>query len=184
MERDVLCLSNNSKASLSVSMEVYAFVNCFFSLYNICVDVWKKQTPVQGYLTVQRFQVAHFLTPFTYDDGLESLHAAVNGLLPSDIQVREISPAKAEFHARFSTISKIYHYKIYNNPVMDPFQYRYAYHSAYKLNPLAMREAAAYFVGKHDFTSFANAIRNNHVRDCVKEIFRFDVTEMVFYEPI
>ncbi|ONK63111.1 tRNA pseudouridine synthase A 1 [Asparagus officinalis] len=123
-------------------------------------------------------QVAHFVTPFTYDDGLESLHAAVNGLLPSTIRVREISPAKPEFHARFSTISKIYHYKIYDNPVMDPFQYRYACHSAYKLNPVAMREAAAYFVGKHDFTSFANSIRNNHVRDPVKEIFRCDVTEM------
>lgn len=133
-------------------------------------------------MTVFRFQVAHFLTPFPYDDGLESLHAAVNGLLPSAIRVRELSPAKPEFHARFSPISKIYHYKIYNNPIMDPFQYRYAFHSTYKLNPTAMREAAGYFVGKHDFTSFANAIRNNHERDPVKQIFRFDVTEMVFSE--
>lgn len=123
-------------------------------------------------------QVAHFVTPFPYEDGLESLHSAINGLLPSQIRVREVSSAKAEFHARFSTLSKIYHYKIYNDPIMDPFQYRYAYHSAHKLNPIAMREAAAYFVGKHDFTSFANAIRNNHVRDPVKEIFRFDIKEM------
>ncbi|KAJ6794336.1 Uncharacterized protein M6B38_232010 [Iris pallida] len=122
-------------------------------------------------------QVAHFTTPFTYD-GLDSIHAALNGLLPSEIRVREISAAKPEFHARFSTKSKIYHYKIYNNPIMDPCQYHYAYHSAHKLNPVAMREAAAYFVGKHDFSSFANASRNDRVRDPVRDIFRFDIIEM------
>lgn len=49
-------------------------------------------------------QVAHFFTPFNYDN-LEELHAALNGLLPTDIRVREISPASAEFHARFSAIT-------------------------------------------------------------------------------
>ncbi|XP_044484734.1 tRNA pseudouridine synthase A isoform X3 [Mangifera indica] len=50
-------------------------------------------------------QVAHFITPFNYDS-LDSIHAALNGLLPSDIRVREISPAVPEFHARFSAKSK------------------------------------------------------------------------------
>ncbi|XP_044484733.1 tRNA pseudouridine synthase A 1 isoform X2 [Mangifera indica] len=55
-------------------------------------------------------QVAHFITPFNYDS-LDSIHAALNGLLPSDIRVREISPAVPEFHARFSAKSKVYYYK-------------------------------------------------------------------------
>ncbi len=38
------------------------------------------------------FQVAHFVTPFNYDS-LESIHAALNGLLPADIRVRELSAA-------------------------------------------------------------------------------------------
>ncbi|XP_020086422.1 uncharacterized protein LOC109708905 isoform X1 [Ananas comosus] len=122
-------------------------------------------------------QVAHFTTPFTYDS-LESLHAAMNGLLPPEIRVREISAALPDFHARFSTKSKIYHYRIYNGLIMDPFQSLYAYHSAYRLNPCAVREAAAYFVGKHDFSSFANASRNDREVDPVKQIFRFDVTEV------
>ena len=42
-----------------------------------------------------------------------------------------------------------------------------------------MREAAKYFVGKHDFTSFANASRNDRTINPVKEIFRFDVVEQV-----
>ncbi|CAA6668881.1 unnamed protein product [Spirodela intermedia] len=121
-------------------------------------------------------QVAHFVTPFVYEN-LENFHCAINGLLPPDIRVREISPAGPQFHARFSTESKIYHYKIYNDPIMDPFQFRYAYHSAYKLNPSSMREAARYFVGEHDFSSFANASHNDRVPNPVKEIFRFDVVE-------
>ncbi|MED6142734.1 hypothetical protein PIB30_000298 [Stylosanthes scabra] len=46
-------------------------------------------------------QVAHFFTPVNYEN-LQDIHAALNGLLPTDIRVREISPASAEFHARFS----------------------------------------------------------------------------------
>ncbi|KAI0488490.1 hypothetical protein KFK09_028323 [Dendrobium nobile] len=122
-------------------------------------------------------QVAHFITPFNYDC-LESIHAALNGLLPSEIRVREISPACPEFHARFSTISKLYHYKIYNGLIMDPFQSRYAYHSGYKLNPVVMREAASYFVGRHDFTSFANVSHSDGLVNPVKEIFQFHVKEM------
>ncbi|KAK9288091.1 hypothetical protein L1049_016538 [Liquidambar formosana] len=122
-------------------------------------------------------QVAHFVTPFNYES-LESIHAALNGLLPSDIRVREISPVVPEFHARFSAKSKIYHYKIYNDTVIDPFQRHYAYHSLYKLNAVVMREAAKHFIGKHDFSAFVNASHNDRVPDPVKTIFRFDVIEM------
>ena len=124
------------------------------------------------------FQVAHFTTPFAYDC-LDSIHSAINGLLPPEIRVREISAARPDFHARTSTKGKIYHYKIYNEAIMDPFHNFYAYHSAYKLNPHAMRQAAKHFVGIHDFTSFANAAHNDRERNPVKKITRFDVTEMV-----
>ena len=129
------------------------------------------------------FQVAHFNTPFAYHC-LDSFHSAINGLLPPDIRVREVSAACPEFHARTSSKSKIYHYKIYNGAVMDPFHNNYAYHSAHKLNPHAMREAAKHFIGVHDFTSFANAVHNDRVRSPIKKISRFDVTEMVTDDPI
>lgn len=124
--------------------------------------------------------MAHFVTPFNYDS-LDTIHAAMNGLLPSDIRVREVSPVVPEFHARFSVKSKVYHYKIYNDTIMDPFQRHYAYHSPYKLNATLMREAAKHFIGRHDFSAFANASRNDRVIDPVKTIFRFDVIEMVIY---
>lgn len=84
-----------------------------------------------------------------------------------------------EFHARFSVISKIYTYKIYNDAVMDPFHRHYAYHSGYKLNAAAMRDAAEYFIGTHDFSAFANVTRNDGVRNPLKDIMRFNVNEMV-----
>ncbi|CAL5338041.1 unnamed protein product [Camellia sinensis] len=110
-------------------------------------------------------QVAHFVTPFNYDR-LESIHAALNGLLPSDI-----------------TKSKVYHYKIYNDTIMDPFQRQYAYHSVYKLNTNVMREAAKHFLGKQDFSAFVNASHNDRSPNPVKNIFRCDVTEMVIVMP-
>ncbi|KAG6515001.1 hypothetical protein ZIOFF_025379 [Zingiber officinale] len=108
---------------------------------------------------------------------LDTLHSALNDLLPREIIVREISPVQPQFHARFSTTSKTYHYKIYNHVIMDPFRCLFAYQSAYKLNPVVMREAAAYFVGKHDFSSFANAAHNDWLGNLVKEIFCFDIIE-------
>lgn len=66
---------------------------------------------------------------------------------------------------------------------MDPFQRHYVYHSVYKLNSAAMREAAKMFIGKHDFSAFVNASRNDRVPDPVKTIFRFDVIEMVIAGP-
>jgi tRNA pseudouridine38-40 synthase len=113
---------------------------------------------------------------------LDGLHAATNGLLPKQIRVREISPAHPEFHARFHATSKVYQYKIYNEPVMDPLHRLYTFHSVYKLNPEAIREAATYFVGKHDFSSFGNApSRNDGTPNPVKEIFRFNINESVSY---
>ncbi|CAM8903088.1 unnamed protein product [Rhodiola kirilowii] len=122
-------------------------------------------------------QVAHFLTPFNYA-ALDDVHAALNGVLPDDIRVRELSPALPEFHARFSVESKIYHYKIYNDAVMDPFQRNYAFHSTYRLNPAAMKVAATHFVGTHDFSAFANVSRNDRVTNPVKRIYRYEVVEM------
>ncbi|KAM6548053.1 hypothetical protein CsatB_019729 [Cannabis sativa] len=122
-------------------------------------------------------QVAHFVTPFNYGS-LDGIHAALNGILPDDIRVREISPAVPEFHARFSAEGKTYHYKIYNDAVMDPMQRHFAYHSACKLNADVMREAAKHFVGIHNFSAFANTSNSDRVRNPVKSIFRFDVVEM------
>lgn len=147
----------------------------------IITKSWKFKTLIKKLINDDfSSQVAHFITPFNYDS-LKGVHKALNGLLPSDIRVREISSTVPEFHARFSVKSKIYHYKIYNDTIMDPFHRNYAYHSIYKLNVAAMRDAARHFVGKHDFSAFANTSRNDRVPNPVKNIFHFNVNEMVLF---
>ncbi|GLJ58870.1 hypothetical protein SUGI_1481130, partial [Cryptomeria japonica] len=122
-------------------------------------------------------QVAHFTTPFFFDQ-LESLHAGLNGVLPPDIRVREVAAVKTDFHARYSALKKTYHYKIYNDAIMDPFQNLYAYHFAHKLNIDVMRQAAKYFIGQHDFSAFITMSRGGLPTDPRREIFRFDVVKM------
>lgn len=122
--------------------------------------------------------MAHFVTPFKYDS-LESIHAALNGLLPPDIRIREVSAAAPEFHARFSVESKVYRYKVYNDAIMDPFQRHFACHCVHKLNVEAMKEGAKYFIGRHDFSAFANATHDDGTPNPVKKIYRFDIDQMV-----
>lgn len=107
------------------------------------------------------------------------MHAALNGILPPDVRVREISSAVPEFHARFSVTGKVYRYNIYNDTVLDPFHRLYAFHNLSKLNTCVMKEGAKYFVGKHDFSSFANTQRNDRKINPVKNISRVDIIEKV-----
>ena len=60
-----------------------------------------------------------------------------------------------EFHARISAKGKIYRYRIWNAPVLPPFEYRRAWHISQPLDLKILRSAAKQFVGTHDFASFA-----------------------------
>ncbi len=64
---------------------------------------------------------------------------------------REVSP---DFHARYSCKGKEYIYQIWNRPVRNPFLNRRALHYWYSLDETRLNEAAGFFVGAHDFTSF------------------------------
>ena len=123
-------------------------------------------------------QVAHFVTPFCFDN-LEPLHVSLNGILPSDIRIREIAPVHPDFHARHSACRKTYQYKAVVAPVMEPFRHNYAYHIRHRLNIAAMQEAASYFVGVHNFSAFANASSDSTVRSVVRELLRFSVVYTV-----
>ena len=101
-----------------------------------------------------RGQVAHFMTIQPVD--LPRLHHSINGLLPPDIRILHVEETAMEFHARYSALSKEYHYHFHLNPVMDPFKRLYALHVRTPLDLPAIIKATHYFVGTHDFTTFAN----------------------------
>jgi tRNA pseudouridine38-40 synthase len=80
---------------------------------------------------------------------------ALNALLPSAIRVLRCGYVSNDFHARLSAKGKIYRYRIWNAPVLPPFEYLRAWHVVRPLDLKVLKTAAKYFVGTHDFSSFA-----------------------------
>lgn len=87
----------------------------------------------------------------------QTLRAAINGNLPSDVRILFADVAPDDFHARYSARGKTYVYRIVHSQVMSPFWSRYALHEGRRLDLNRMRSGAALFVGEHDWTAFSAA---------------------------
>ena len=90
------------------------------------------------------------------------LARALNAHLPESIRVTAVSTVAADFHARFSAVSKAYEYRIWNARTLPPFIRLYAWHVIEPLDLAAMRAASAAIVGEHDFAAFRSARSVNH----------------------
>ena len=97
-------------------------------------------------------QVIHFETQAIRDD--RSWLLGANTLLPKDIAVTWVKPVELDFHARFSALSRTYHYQIYNRLARSAVNKSRATWIYHQLDVDAMHTAAQFFVGEHDFTSF------------------------------
>ncbi len=103
-----------------------------------------------------------------------ALKRALNVSLPADIRVLDVSAAAPDFHAQFSTHGKEYRYFVWNGEVLPPDRRLYAAHVRNPLDIAAMRDAAARFVGEHDFAAFtANPHRT--VASTVRTVRGIDV---------
>jgi len=80
---------------------------------------------------------------------------ALNALLPPAIRIVSAEETGPDFSARWSAKGKVYRYRLYRGKVVPPMLWRYVLHYPFPLDEEAMKEAAAKFVGVHDFTSFA-----------------------------
>ena len=114
-----------------------------------------------------RRQVAHFDLRRQWP--MVRLRTALNAVLPPDIRVLRVEKADSSFHARRHTLSKEYRYFIYNGDVMPPFERAYRTHVPGKLDVAAMRKAASYLEGRHDFAAFA-ANPNQFAADTVRRL--------------
>jgi tRNA pseudouridine38-40 synthase len=84
------------------------------------------------------------------------LLAAINAHLPYDIRVISVQQAPENFFPRSHAVAKRYIYRINEGPTEDPFLYQRKWHifGASPLNRIAMKTAASYLIGTHDFSSF------------------------------
>lgn len=101
-------------------------------------------------------QVIHFDTPLTLP--LDRWQMALNVLLPTDVRIVGVEYVDESFHARYSAVRKTYVYKWSSSEVHSPFERNLSVHlGRWKPDVEKMKEACAYLIGTHDFTSFCSS---------------------------
>jgi tRNA pseudouridine38-40 synthase len=103
---------------------------------------------------------------------------ALNALLPPTIRIIAAEEKGPDFSARWSARGKVYRYRIYRGKVVPPMLWRYVLHYPFPLDEQAMANAAARFVGVHDFSSFAASTGSeddDRERNMEREIFSADL---------
>jgi tRNA pseudouridine38-40 synthase len=132
-------------------------------------------------------QVANFQTVSAIP--CPNLAKALNDLLPPTVRVKAVDEVAPTFHARYDVRSKSYRYRILQTPVCSPFLWRFVCHHPYPLDRARMAQAAQFFLGEHDFTSFAGADGQDDedTKSMVRVIFRSRLlwrprTSMLVYE--
>jgi tRNA pseudouridine38-40 synthase len=117
-------------------------------------------------------QTAHLETQCTIPP--EKISYAMNTFLPPDIRVKRSEQAKDDFHARFDACGKAYRYTIYNAPHPSAIYRNFSCHISGSLDIEAMRSAAAYLIGEHDFAAFCAA--GSEVKGTVRQVYSLDVS--------
>jgi tRNA pseudouridine38-40 synthase len=102
-----------------------------------------------------RLQVIHFDTAAVRP--ASAWVRGVNALLPDSVAVLWWRQVDAEFHARYSAVSRTYRYVLLNRAVRPALAASKVGWFHLPLGLEAMREAAALLVGEHDFSAFRSS---------------------------
>jgi tRNA pseudouridine38-40 synthase len=78
----------------------------------------------------------------------------MNAILPDDVAVKRAFYVRDDFSARFDINGKRYVYRIYSAHNPSPLHARYSYFCPNELDMEAMKTAASFFAGEHDFEAF------------------------------
>lgn len=104
---------------------------------------------------------------------LQKIPLAFNRFLPPDIRVKKVVEVPEDFHARYASTGKEYHYVILNGSVDDPFCTGQYYRLYPRLDEQAMNRAARYLIGRHDFAAFMSA--GSDIEDTVRTVTMLEV---------
>ena len=118
-------------------------------------------------------QVVHFDTPLERETA--SWVRGTNSFLPFDVAVQWARVVPDEFHSRGSAIARRYAYVVLESPVRPSVE---AGRVGWVYRPLdgeKMRQAAAYLIGEHDFSSFRAA--QCQAKSPIKTIEKIDITQ-------
>ena len=112
-----------------------------------CVASGRTDAKVSAYAQAVHFDIEQTLNEFKFLN-------SINGILPDDIKVLSIAPT--ELHARFSAKRKTYVYKMYMSKIDLPL-----YANSLQINPeiniKEMNKFIKLLVGTHDFKGFQSS---------------------------
>lgn len=93
--------------------------------------------------------------------------------LPEDIGIYSCKNVSPRFHARLNAKTKTYRYRVWNSDFPCVFERKFVYIYQERLDLEAMRLAAAYFLGEHDFSAFC--ANKNMKKSTVRYVERFEI---------
>ena len=117
-----------------------------------------------------------------WDRDPQKLRQALNGLLPKDVVAREVKHVCSTFHPRFDASWRKYLYRIYCQPVRDPFLEPYSWRIWPAIELLSLSEIAQPLIGTHDFRSFGTPPHTggNTVRHVLKSGWKQEASFLVY----
>ncbi|MDD6213034.1 MAG: tRNA pseudouridine(38-40) synthase TruA [Clostridiales bacterium] len=118
-------------------------------------------------------QVVSFRTE--KEENCEELLQACNRYLPQDIRVLSLEYAYPRFHARLNAVGKWYDYRIDHGKIARVFERKYVTRVEEPLDLNAMKEAAAFLLGEHDYASFCD--NHGKKKSTVRRVDVIDMTD-------
>jgi len=118
-------------------------------------------------------QVFHFDSNLNISE--ERMKIALNTQLDKSIRIQKVEIVSDTFHARFDALEKRYDYYLTDN-LNNPFIRNYMEVEYHSLDYNKMKEAAQYFLGTHDFTSFTSS-KIDQRKDKIRTIKTFDIIQ-------
>ena len=104
------------------------------------------------------------------------------GTQVGDVRIKALEEKPLDFHARFDAKGKKYRYVIQNGSETDLFRRNYCYYVPDTLSAEAMREAAQYIEGTHDFACF-QASGGQPRETTVRTVHSLTVSERMAPQP-
>jgi tRNA pseudouridine38-40 synthase len=86
------------------------------------------------------------------------LHRALNAVLPPDVWVQDVHPARPDFHPRYDASARTYVYRIGTRPeARSPFHRPWCWALGEPVDRASLSTCAAALPGTHSFRAFAKA---------------------------
>ena len=116
-------------------------------------------------------QIANFKTNSNFP--VEKYPIALNAKLKKSIRIQSAEEVEERFHARYNCIQKTYRYIINNSKYGSSIYRNLEYFVPQKLDINAMKKAAKYFEGEHDFKGFKATGGNN--KNTIRTIYKIAI---------